>query len=62
MAEHLDVDVLRAAASEGRIHWRQHAFERLVERGITRAEIVRAIIDGEVIEVYAMDRKRGHRE
>ena len=56
MAEDFDVDLLRAAISQGRIHWHQHAFERLLERGITRAEIVRAIMDGEVVEVYAMDR------
>jgi hypothetical protein len=48
--------MLRTSASESRIHWHQHAFERLLERGITRAEVIGAIINGEVIEVYPEDR------
>jgi hypothetical protein len=56
MAEDFDADALRGAAREGRIQWHQHAFERLLERGITRAEAVGAIISGEVIEVYPEDR------
>jgi hypothetical protein len=42
--------------AEGRIQWQQHALERLLERGITRAEVVAAMIYGEVIETYAVDR------
>ncbi len=33
-----------------------HAFERLIERGVTRAEVLRAVIEGDAIEVYAEDR------
>ena len=56
MAFDFDLAVLRAAASEGRIQWRQHALERLLERGLSRAEIVRAILEGDVIETYLDDR------
>lgn len=36
----------------GRIHWHQHALERLLERGISRTEVVEAIRNGEIIEAY----------
>jgi hypothetical protein len=48
--------LLRKAAAQGRVQWRQHAFERLIERGVTRAEVLRAVTDGEIIETYAGDR------
>lgn len=51
-----DIEILREAAVHGRIHWHQHALERFLERGISRAEVVSAIMSGEVIEVYPMDR------
>jgi len=56
MSESFDHESLRKAAAEGRIHWRQHALERFLERGISRAAVKRAIMSGEVIEVYASDR------
>lgn len=55
-ADDLDLGALRAAALAGRIQWHQHAFERLLERAITRSEVIGAIINGEVIEVYLEDR------
>jgi hypothetical protein len=56
MAEICNIEILREAAALGRIHWHQHALERFLERGISRAEVVRAIMNGEVIEIYATDR------
>jgi len=56
MVRDIDITILRGAAAQGRIHWHQHALERFVERGISRAEVVRAIMKGEVIEVYPTDR------
>jgi len=38
MAKDLDIEILRGAAAQGRIHWHQHALERLLERGISRAD------------------------
>jgi hypothetical protein len=55
MVEGIEVGLLRAGAAEGKIQWRQHALERLLERGITREEVQRAILNGEVIEVYPKD-------
>lgn len=51
-----DIQILRGDAAQGRIHWHQHALERFLERWISRAEVVSAIMDGEVIEVYSTDR------
>jgi len=56
MTEGLDIEILRETAAQGHIHWHQHALERFLERRISRAEVVRAIMNGEVIEVYATDR------
>ena len=46
---------MRAAAAAGRVQWEVHAFERMAERGIPRAEVLDAIINGEAIETYARD-------
>jgi len=56
MADDFDIGVLRDAAAQGRVQWHQHALERFLERGVSRAEVVRAIMNGEVIEVYPTDR------
>jgi len=55
VAEEFDSRILREAAAQGRIHWHQHALERFLERGINRAEIISAIMNGKVIEVYPAD-------
>jgi len=52
MVEDVDIHAMRAAATEGRVHWHLHALERLLERGISRGEALRAIMNGEVIESY----------
>lgn len=56
MAEDIDIDLLRAATAEERVHWHHHALERFLERGISRAEVIGAIMNGEVIELYAANR------
>ena len=49
MGKDFDIALLRAAVVEGRIHWHLHALERFLERGISRAEVVNAILHGEVM-------------
>lgn len=56
MVTYSDIEVLRSATAQGRIHWHQHALERFLERGISRVEVMAAIMNGEVIEVYPTDR------
>lgn len=56
MDKGFDIGILRGAVAQGRIQWHQHALERLLERGISRTEVVGAIMNGEVIEIYPTDR------
>lgn len=56
MDKDFDIEILRRSAVEGRIQWHQHALERFLERRVSRAEVVGAIINGEVIEIYPTDR------
>jgi Domain of unknown function (DUF4258) len=56
MGESLDIDQLRAAARQERLEWQRHALERMVERGITRAEVREVLLGGERIEDYPGDR------
>ncbi len=44
--------VIRQALLENRILWKKHALERMMERGISRKAVKRAVLDGAVIESY----------
>ncbi len=46
----LDLFTIQWAARAGRITWRYHALLRAQERGITRAQAVQVLIEGEIIE------------
>ena len=46
----LDITVIRTAARAERITWRYHALLRVQERGITRAQAIRVLTEGEIIE------------
>ena len=56
MAEDQDLRVLREAAVKGDVLWHHHALERILERDISRAEVLVAIAQGEVVERYAESR------
>jgi hypothetical protein len=56
MGESLDVDQLRMATGQRRLEWQRHALERMVERGIMRAEVLEVLLSGERIEDYPGDR------
>jgi len=47
---------LRNCIKSGQIHWRQHALERILERGISRLEIKDVIQNGEILEKYCQDK------
>ena len=52
----IDFHAIRTSVAEGKIEWRKHALERLLERGITRQQVRKAILNGKVIEIYPKDR------
>lgn len=56
MNDEVDLDGLRRSVDEGRLQWQVHALERLLERGLSRQQVERAIMNGEVIETYPQDR------
>ncbi len=56
MEKEIDIRILQACIETGQIQWRQHALERLLERGITRLEVTSAIQNGELIEIYSKDK------
>ena len=43
-------DTVRKCAKQGTIEWRTHALHRMLQRGITRGEVVKTLLDGELIE------------
>lgn len=52
----MNLEKLRQAIGGGRYEWRQHVIERLVERNISQADIVQAILEGEELKDYPEDR------
>jgi hypothetical protein len=46
--------MLRKATVQGCIQWHQPALKCFLERGISRAEVVDAIMNDEIIEIYAV--------
>lgn len=55
MADAYDIAGLRESIENGRVQWRLHALQRMLERGISRSRVETALLNGEVIEVYADD-------
>ena len=52
----LDLNKLRSLASQGKIIWKRHALERILERELSRAIVLQVIANGELIEDYSEDR------
>lgn len=50
-----DLARMREAVSAGRVLWSEHAVRRLHQRGLDRAEVLRGLNGGEVIESYPDD-------
>ena len=48
----MSISTVRQLCREGKINWSLHAAQRILERGISREEVVEAIMTGEVIEEY----------
>ena len=43
---------LRHCAAHGRIEWRRHTLERMLEREISRAEVLATLANGSILTVY----------
>jgi hypothetical protein len=44
------LDDIKSAIDDGRVEWRRHALERLLERGFSRSDVFSVMRDGDVIE------------
>lgn len=47
--------VISNAISEGRVEWKTHALKRLLERELSREDVLLTLQNGEVIEEYPND-------
>jgi hypothetical protein len=47
---------LRDAFHAGKVQWQKHALAKMLERGISREMVKQAVVAGELIEYYPMDR------
>jgi hypothetical protein len=51
-----DKTLFKRALLEGRIIWRKHTLEKMLARGISRAEILEVLDNGEAIQRYEYDK------
>ena len=51
----MDKKKIENALKFGKIEWRKHALERMLERGISRKEVKTVLEQGEIIENYKND-------
>jgi hypothetical protein len=48
----LSLTDIRDVLNTGRLLWKKHALERMMERGISRNQVKQAILQGGIIEIY----------
>ena len=51
----MEIQRIRRLCSDGNIKWSVHAAEKMHERGIKRADVIRCLEGGEIIEDYPDD-------
>ena len=51
----MDIADLQKLCGDGAIRWTAHVLKRLLQRGISQADVLRAIQGGEIIEQYPDD-------
>lgn len=51
----MDRILLSEAVKNGRIEWKRHSLERMMEREITRDEVKKVLLEGELIIEYTND-------
>lgn len=49
------IEQLRTLCQAGNIIWTHHAITRMIQRGISREEVKKGIMTGEIIEDYPKD-------
>ena len=52
----MDLKNLRKAVKSSHVEWKRHVLERMIERGITRDQVLQVLAKGEAIEEYDDDK------
>jgi hypothetical protein len=48
-------ELFEDAVNNNHVTWQRHAFQRMLERNISRSEVKRVLLDGEIIQEYPND-------
>lgn len=48
----MNVSKLKRAVQAGRIEWEVHSLQRMMERNISRKDVLKVLLEGEIIEDY----------
>lgn len=51
----MDIELIAKLVNEKRLQWQRHAFERMIEREISREDVIHILTEGEIIEHYPDD-------
>ena len=51
----IQLEELRLAIQQGSIEWQKHCLQRMLEREVSRQEVMNVILQGEKIEDYPTD-------
>ena len=51
----VNLERIRALCQNNNIQWTQHALQRILKRGISQDEVIKALMTGEIIEDYPDD-------
>ena len=55
MNANINIDDIRLAVRQGEIEWQKHCLQRMLERDVSRQEVMNVILNGEKIEDYPQD-------
>ncbi len=53
--EKLDIDTIKRLVKEEKIRWTNHVIIRLLQRNISRNDVLNTLLNGEIIEEYQND-------
>ena len=55
MRKLMDIERIKVLSTTSRIRWSAHVAQRMMERSISRSDVISAILTGEIIEDYPED-------
>ena len=56
MSDGFSIEGMHKALRVGQVLWQRHALQRMLERGMARADVIAVLVEGERIEDYPDDR------